>query len=48
MESAIGVGEESTSPLASAFDLFIGTGPASQGTAEAAIRTAPVQHDSFD
>ena len=44
MESAIGVGPEPASPLASAFDAFIGPLQEAKGKAEAAIRDAPIRH----
>lgn len=44
MESAIGVGPEPASPLASAFDAFIGPLQKAKGEAEAAIRDAPIRH----
>lgn len=44
MESAIGVGPEPASPLASAFDAFIGPLQEAKAEAEAAIRDAPVRH----
>ncbi|MFO8115289.1 MAG: SDR family oxidoreductase [Halorubrum sp.] len=44
MESAIGVGPEPASPLASAFDAFIGPLQEAKGEAEAAIRDAPIRH----
>jgi uncharacterized protein YbjT (DUF2867 family) len=44
MESAIGVGPERASPLASAFDAFIGPLQEAKAEAEAAIRDAPVRH----
>jgi uncharacterized protein YbjT (DUF2867 family) len=44
MESAIGVGSEAASPLASAFGAFIEPLQEAKGEAEAAIREAPVRH----
>ena len=44
MESAIGVGPEPASPLASAFDAFIGPLQEAKGEAEAEIRDAPIRH----
>lgn len=44
MESAIGVGPEPASPLATAFDAFIGPLQEAKGRAEAAIRDAPLDH----
>jgi len=44
MESAIGVGPEPSSPLASAFDAFIGPLQEAKGEAEAALRDAPIRH----
>ncbi|WP_280586826.1 SDR family oxidoreductase [Halorubrum sp. Boch-26] len=44
MESAIGVGPEPSSPLASAFDAFIGPLQEAKGKAEAALRNAPIRH----
>jgi uncharacterized protein YbjT (DUF2867 family) len=44
MESAIGVGPEPASPLASAFDAFIGPLQEAKAEAEAAIRDAPIRH----
>lgn len=44
MESAIGVGPEPASPLASAFDAFIGPLQEAKAEAEAAVRDAPVRH----
>jgi len=47
IESAIGVGPEPASPLAKAFDGFIGPLQAAKGEAEAAIRDAAVRHTIF-
>lgn len=44
MESALGVGDGPASPLATAFDLFIGSIQRAKARAEAAIRSAPVRH----
>jgi len=44
MESAIGVGPEPASPLASAFCAFIGPLQEAKAEAEAAIREAPIRH----
>jgi len=44
MESALGVGDEPASPLAAAFDLFIGPIQRAKTQAEAALRSAPVRH----
>ncbi|OYR41655.1 3-beta hydroxysteroid dehydrogenase [Halorubrum sp. Ib24] len=44
MESAIVVGPEPSSPLASAFDAFIGPLQEAKGEAEAALRDAPIRH----
>ena len=44
MESAVGVGPEPASPLASAFDAFIGPLQEAKADAEAAIRDAPIRH----
>jgi uncharacterized protein YbjT (DUF2867 family) len=44
MESALGVGDEPASPLAAAFDLFIGPVQRAKAEAEAAVRAAPVRH----
>ena len=44
MESAIGVGPEPASPLASAFDAFIGPLQEAKAEAEAALRDAPIRH----
>lgn len=44
MESALGVGDEPASALASAFDLFIGPVQRAKARAEAAVRSAPVRH----
>lgn len=44
MESAIGVGDAPASPLATAFDLFIGPIQDAKTAAEDAIREAPVRH----
>lgn len=43
MESAIGVGSEPASPLASAFGAFIGPLQEAKGEAEAAVREAPIR-----
>lgn len=44
MESAIGVGDDPASALATAFDLFIGPVQRAKAKSEAAIRDAPVRH----
>jgi uncharacterized protein YbjT (DUF2867 family) len=44
MESAIGVGDEPASPLATAFDLFIGPIQVAKADAEAALRSSPLRH----
>jgi uncharacterized protein YbjT (DUF2867 family) len=44
MESAIGVGEEPASPLATAFDLFIGPIQAAKAETEAALRSSSLRH----
>lgn len=44
MESAVGVGPEPSSPLATAFDAFIGPLQEAKAAAEAAIRDAPLRH----
>jgi len=44
MESAVGVGPEPSSPLASAFDALIGPLQEAKGEAEAALRDAPIRH----
>ncbi|MUV49434.1 NAD(P)-binding oxidoreductase [Haloarcula sp. CBA1122] len=44
MESAIGVGDEPASPLATAFDVIIRPIQRAKAEAEAAIRDAPVRH----
>jgi uncharacterized protein YbjT (DUF2867 family) len=44
MASAIGVGPEPSSPLATAFDAFIGPLQEAKAAAEAAIRDAPLRH----
>lgn len=44
MESAIGVGDDPASPLATAFDLFIGPIQRAKAESEAAIREAPLRH----
>ncbi|MFB6250749.1 MAG: NAD(P)-binding oxidoreductase [Halobellus sp.] len=44
MESAIGVGPEPASPLATAFDAFIGPLQKAKASAEASIRDAPLRH----
>lgn len=44
MESAIGVGDDPASPLATAFDLFIGPIQAAKAETEAAIRSSPLRH----
>lgn len=44
MESAIGVGDDPASPLARAFDLFLGPVQQAKAASEAALRTAPVRH----
>jgi uncharacterized protein YbjT (DUF2867 family) len=43
-ESALGVGDEPASPLATAFDLFIGPVQRAKAEAEAALRDAPLRH----
>jgi uncharacterized protein YbjT (DUF2867 family) len=43
-ESALGVGDEPASPLAKAFDLFIGPVQRAKAEAEAALRDAPLRH----
>ena len=44
MESAIGVGDDSASPLASVFDLAIGPIQRAKSETEAALRSAGVEH----
>ena len=44
MESAIGVGPQPASPLATAFDAFIGPLQTAKASAEASLRDAPLQH----
>jgi uncharacterized protein YbjT (DUF2867 family) len=44
MESAIGVGDDPASPLASAFDLAIGPIQRAKAETEAALRSAGVEH----
>ncbi len=44
MESALGVGNAPASPLATAFDVFIGPIQNAKGAAEEAIREAPIRH----
>jgi uncharacterized protein YbjT (DUF2867 family) len=44
MESAVGVGEEPASPLATAFDLVIGPIQAAKAETEAALRSSPLRH----
>jgi uncharacterized protein YbjT (DUF2867 family) len=44
MESALGVGDEPASPLAAAFDLFIGPVQRAKAETEAALRAADVRH----
>ena len=44
MESALGVGDEPASPLAAAFDVFIGPVQCAKAGAEAALRGAPLRH----
>jgi uncharacterized protein YbjT (DUF2867 family) len=44
MESALGVGDEPASPLAAAFDLFIGPVQRAKAETEAAVRDAPLRH----
>ncbi len=44
MESALGVGDAPASPLAAAFDVFIGPIQDAKTAAEAAIREAPIRH----
>ena len=44
MESAIGVGPEPSSPLATAFNAFIGPLQEAKATAESAIRDAEIRH----
>ena len=47
MESAIGVGSEPSSPLATAFNTFIGPIQAAKATAESAIRDTEIRHTIF-
>jgi uncharacterized protein YbjT (DUF2867 family) len=47
MLSAIGVGDDPASPLATAFDVAIGPVQRAKAEAEAAIRSAPVGHAIF-
>ena len=47
MESAIGVGEEPASPLATGFDLFIGPIQTAKAETEAALRSSPLRHTIF-
>lgn len=47
MESAIGVGSEPSSPLATAFNAVIGPIQAAKATAESAIRDAAIRHTIF-
>ena len=47
MESAIGVGDEPASPLASAFNLAIGPIQRAKADTEAALRRADVEHTIF-
>ncbi|PSQ45022.1 3-beta hydroxysteroid dehydrogenase [Halobacteriales archaeon SW_5_68_122] len=44
MESALGVGDDPASALATAFDLFIGPVQRAKAEAEAAVRAAPIRH----
>ncbi len=44
MESALGVGDDPASPLAAAFDLFIGPVQRAKADAEAALRASPLRH----
>lgn len=44
MESALGVGDDPASPLATAFDVFIRPIQRAKAEAEAAIRDRPIQH----
>ncbi len=44
MESAIGVGDDPASPLATAFDLFIGPIQDAKAETEAALRSSPLRH----
>jgi uncharacterized protein YbjT (DUF2867 family) len=44
MESAVGVGDEPASAMATAFDLFIGPVQRAKADAETAIRESPVRH----
>ncbi|PSQ12150.1 3-beta hydroxysteroid dehydrogenase [Halobacteriales archaeon QS_7_69_60] len=44
MESALGVGDEPASALATTFNLFIGPVQRAKAEAEAALRAAPVRH----
>ncbi|ERH10871.1 MAG: putative nucleoside-diphosphate-sugar epimerase [halophilic archaeon J07HX64] len=44
MESAIGVGDDPASPLATAFDLFIGPIQEAKAETEAALRSSPLRH----
>jgi hypothetical protein len=43
-ESAIGVGDDPASPLATAFDLFIGPIQEAKAETEAALRSSPLRH----
>jgi uncharacterized protein YbjT (DUF2867 family) len=44
MESALGVGDDPASPLAAAFDLFIGPVQRAKAETERALREADIQH----
>lgn len=44
MESALGVGDDPASPLAAAFDLFIGPVQRAKAEAETALRDSPLRH----
>jgi uncharacterized protein YbjT (DUF2867 family) len=47
MESALGVGDEPTSPLGETFNLFIGQVQRAKSEAEATLRNLPVRHTIF-
>jgi len=47
MESAIGVGPEPSSPLATAFNAFIGPIQEAKATAESALQDAEIRHTIF-
>jgi uncharacterized protein YbjT (DUF2867 family) len=47
MESALGVGDEPASPLATVFDLAIGPVQRAKAETEAALRSAPLRHTIF-